>query len=167
MWISVRTVSSSIGIAILSALAAAQPVPTPEDEVIAMLREWRAHRAAQEAPIPIEAAGSIIRVRVGKNVQEGALTSGSQPDYPKEARAKRVEGVVTLEAVIGADGAVQSLSVISGDPSLVPAALESVKSWTYRPTLLNGTPIEVLTQIEVNFALQDQEIPRKGPRKKR
>jgi TonB family protein len=161
MWISARTVSSSIAIAVLSALAAAQPVPTPEDEVIAMLREWRAHRAARGADtIPIEAPGSTVRVRVGKTVQESALTSGSQPDYPEEARAKGVEGVVTLEAVIGADGAVQSLSVISGDPLLVPAALESVKGWTYRPTLLNGMPIEVLTQIEVSFTLQAQ-VPRK------
>src|SRR5216117_2690809 len=103
MSISARTVSSSIAIAVLSVGAAAQPVPTPEEEVIAMLREWRAHRAAKdadpvpEAPVPVEAPGAIIRVRVGGNVQQSALISGSQPDYPEEARAKGVEGVVTLE----------------------------------------------------------------------
>jgi outer membrane biosynthesis protein TonB len=130
MSISARTVSSSIAIALLSAGAAAQPVPTPEEEVIAMIREWRALRAAKgadpvpEAPVPVEAPGSIIRVRVGQNVQQSALISGSQPDYPSEARARGVEGVVTLEAVIGTDGTVQSVSVISGDPLLVPAAVE-------------------------------------------
>jgi protein TonB len=137
-----------------------------------MIREWRALRAAKgadpvpEAPVPVEAPGSIIRVRVGQNVQQSALISGSQPDYPSEARARGVEGVVTLEAVIGTDGTVQSVSVISGDPLLVPAALESVKSWTYRPTLLNGMPIEVLTEIEVSFTLRGQEPPRPD-RKKR
>jgi TonB family protein len=167
MSISART----IAIAMLSVCAAAQPVPTPEEEVIAMLREWRALRAAKgpdpvpEAPVPVEAPGAIIRVRVGGNVQQSALISGSQPDYPEEARAQGVEGVVTLEALIGVDGMVQSLSVISGDPALVPAALESVKGWTYRPTLLNGVPIEVLTLVEVNFTLQG--IPVRAPRKKR
>ena len=133
-----------------------------------MLREWRAHLAAgpvPEAPVPVEAAGSIIRIRVGQNVQQSALASGSQPDYPEEARAKGVEGVVTLEAVIGADGTVQSVSVIGGDPLLVPAALESVKGWIYRPTLLNGMPVEVLIQIEVNFTLQEQRIPRPARKK--
>src|SRR5947208_400998 len=151
MSISARTVSTSIAIAVLSAGAAAQPVPTPEEEVIAMLREWRAHRAAADpipdAPIPVESPGSTIRIRVGQNVQQSALTSGSQPSYPEEARAKGVEGVVTLEAVIGADGAVQSVTVIDGDALLVPAALESVMGWSYRPTLLNGMPVEVLTRI--------------------
>jgi protein TonB len=57
--------------------------------------------------------------------------------------------------------------VIDGDPLLVPAALEAVKGWTYRPTLLNGMPVEVLTQIEVRFTLQGLEIPsRPVPRKK-
>jgi len=171
MAISARNVSSLIVIAVLSAGAAAQQVPTPEDEVIAMLREWRAQRlskrpdAVPAVPVAVDAPGSIIRVRVSKNVQQDALTSGSQPDYPEEARARGVEGVVTLEALIGADGMVQGVSVISGDPSLAPTAVESVKSWRYRPTLLNGMPVEVLTQIEVTFTLQGQGIPRRAPRK--
>ena len=168
---SARSVSSFVAIALWSAAAAAQPVSTPEEEVIAMLREWRALRAAKgDNPAPAVLAGapdSIVRIRVGENVQQMALTSGPQPDYPEEARAKGVEGVVTLEAVIGADGAVQSVAVMGGDPLLVPPALESVKNRTYRPTLLNGMPVEVVTLIEVNFTLQNQAIPRPVARKKR
>src|SRR5947209_5308602 len=112
---SARSVSSLIAVALLSAGATAQPVPTPEEEVIAMLREWRALRAAKgDDPVPA--------VLPGSPEQQMALTSGSQPDYPEEARAKSIEGVVTLEALIGTDGTVESLSVISGDPLLVPAA---------------------------------------------
>jgi TonB family protein len=136
-----------------------------------MLREWRALRAAQgDNPAPEVLAGppdSIVRIRVGEQVQQMALTRSSQPDYPEEARAKGVEGVVTLEAVIGAVGAVQSVSAIGGDPLLVRSALESVKNWTYHPTLLNGMPVEVVTLIEVNFTLQNQAIPRPVARKKR
>jgi len=55
--------------------------------------------------------------------------------------------------VIGRDGAVQNLEVISGHPLLVPAALDAVKQWVYKPTLLNGNPVEVITQIDVNFTL--------------
>ena len=171
MSLSARSTSSFVAIALWSTGAVAQPAPTAEEEVIAMLREWRAVRAAKGAdPVPTVLAGSsdpIVRIRVGEKVQQMALTSGSQPDYPEEARAKGVEGVVTLEALIGADGAVQSVAVISGDPMLVPSALESVKNWMYRPTWLNGMPVEVMTLIEVNFALQDRGIPRRGPVKKR
>src|SRR5256885_2121895 len=138
---SAHSVSSFVAIALWSAGAAAQPVTTPEDEVIAMLREWRAVRIARgDNPAPTVLAGSpdsIVRIRVGEQVQQMALTSSSQPDYPEEARAKGVEGVVRLEAVIGADGAVQSVSAISGDPLLVQPAIEAVKTWKYRPTLLN------------------------------
>src|SRR5438128_2020888 len=119
MSLSARSVSSLVAIALWSAGAVAQPVPTPEEEVIAMLREWRAVRAAKsDDSVPTAVAGSpdsIVRtIRVSEEVQQMALTSSSQPDYPEEARAKGVEGVVTLEAVIGADGAVKSVSVVSG-----------------------------------------------------
>ena len=165
-----RSASSFVAIALWSAGAAAQPAPTPEDEVIAMLREWRAVRLASSghpAPPVVAVSDSIVRIRVDEKVQQMALTSGSPPDYPEEARAKGVEGMVRLEAFIGADGAVQSVSAIEGDPLLLPSALESVKTWMYRPTLLNGMPVEVVTLIEVNFNLQNQPIRRPVARKKR
>jgi len=63
--------------------------------------------------------------------------------------------VVHLAAVIGKDGSVINLAVISGHPLLVPAALEAVRQWVYQTTLLNGDPVEVMTQIDVNFTLAD------------
>jgi protein TonB len=63
--------------------------------------------------------------------------------------------VVHLQALIGVDGAVKNLQVISGHPLLIPAAMEAVRQWTYQQTLLNGDPVEVLTQIDVNFTLSE------------
>jgi protein TonB len=60
---------------------------------------------------------------------------------------------VRLTAIIGRDGAIRNLQVMSGHPLLTPAALEAVKQWRYQPTLLNDEPVEVITQIEVNFTL--------------
>ena len=61
--------------------------------------------------------------------------------------------MVKLNAIIGRDGTIQNLTVVSGHPLLVPSALEAVKQWVYAPTLLNGEPVEVVTQIDVNFTL--------------
>ena len=61
--------------------------------------------------------------------------------------------MVKLNAIISKDGTIQNLTVISGHPLLVPSALEAVKQWVYQPTLLNGEPVEVSTQIDVNFTL--------------
>ena len=61
--------------------------------------------------------------------------------------------MVRLNAIIGKDGTIQNLKVISGHPLLVPAAMEAVKQWVYKPTLLNGEPVEVVTSIDVNFTL--------------
>jgi protein TonB len=74
--------------------------------------------------------------------------------YPRLAQATRVQGVVVLEAVIALDGSVKSLRVISGHPLLNQAAVEAVKQWLYRPTLLNGEPVEVATTITVTFTLR-------------
>ena len=75
------------------------------------------------------------------------------PAYPPLARQARVSGTVQLLGVIGKDGTVQQLQVISGHPLLVSAAVEAVKQWLYRPTLLNGEPVEVVAPIDVNFTL--------------
>jgi protein TonB len=73
--------------------------------------------------------------------------------YPPLAKEARISGVVRLNAIIGKDGTVQDLTIASGHPLLVPAAMEAVKQWVYQPTLLNGQAVEVVTQIEVNFTL--------------
>ena len=77
------------------------------------------------------------------------------PVYPPLARQARISGTVRLEAVIAFNGAVQSLRVASGHPLLAQAALDAVRQWVYQPTLLNGEPVEVLTQIDVNFKLAE------------
>lgn len=93
------------------------------------------------------------RVRVSSGVAQGLLVSKVNPIYPDEAREKHIQGVVLLQATINKEGNVANLQLISGDPLLAPAAIEAVKQWTYRPYLLNGTPVEVNTQIQVNFTL--------------
>ncbi|MGA2144731.1 MAG: M56 family metallopeptidase [Bryobacteraceae bacterium] len=99
------------------------------------------------------AAGTASKIRVGGNVQATNLISQSRPLYPPAAKEARIQGVVQLEATIGPDGHIQDLKVISGHPLLVQAALEAVKDWVYRPTLLNGNPVTVVTMIDVNFTL--------------
>ncbi len=93
------------------------------------------------------------RIRIGGPVQQTKLISQPHPVYPPDAKAARVQGVVKLSAVIGKDGSVQNLEVISGHPLLIPSALEAVQQWRYQPTLLNGQPVEVQTQIDVNYTL--------------
>lgn len=75
------------------------------------------------------------------------------PVYPPLARQARVSGSVRLIAIIGRDGTVQQLQVVSGHPLLIGAAVEAVRQWLYHPTLLNGEPVEVICPIDVNFTL--------------
>jgi protein TonB len=93
------------------------------------------------------------RIRVGGNVQQAKLVRQPHPVYPPLAKQARIQGVVKLSAIIAKDGTIQHLEVISGHPLLIPSALEAVKQWVYQPTLLNGEPVEVVTQIDVNFTL--------------
>jgi len=76
-----------------------------------------------------------------------------QPKYPEEAREKGIEGTVKLHAVIARDGSIAQLELISGHPLLAKSALDAVRQWQYRPTLLNGEPVEVDTTIDVLFSL--------------
>jgi len=93
------------------------------------------------------------RIRVGGNVQAAMTIRAPKPAYPQLAKQARIQGVVRLNAVIGKDGTIQDLKAASGHPLLVPAALEAVRQWLYKPTLLNGEPVEVVTVIDVNFTL--------------
>jgi protein TonB len=104
-------------------------------------------------PKPVEKPKEVQRIKVGGNVQAANLIRKVVPVYPPLAKQARISGVVRFTAIIGRDGAIQNLTLISGHPLLVPAATEAVKQWLYRPTLLNGEPVEVITQIDVNFTL--------------
>ncbi len=79
--------------------------------------------------------------------------SAPKPAYPPLAKQARIQGVVRLNAIIGKDGTVQDLQAASGHPLLVPSALDAVRQWVYKPTLLNGNPVEVVTVVDVNFTL--------------
>jgi protein TonB len=84
---------------------------------------------------------------------QAKLVSQPIPTYPPEAKEARIQGVVKLNATIAKDGTMQHLEVISGHPLLIPAALDAVRQWVYEPTLLNKQPVEVQTEIDVNFTL--------------
>ncbi|HUJ22540.1 MAG TPA: M56 family metallopeptidase [Bryobacteraceae bacterium] len=92
-------------------------------------------------------------IRVGSNVQAVKIRVKPVPVYPVAAKQAGIEGVVKLQALIGKDGTVDNLSVISGHPLLVPSALEAVRQWVYEPTMLNGEPVGVETEIDVNYTL--------------
>ena len=104
-------------------------------------------------PKPVETAAAPTRIKIGGAVQQARLVRQPHPIYPPLAKQARISGVVRLSAIISKDGTIQKLEVISGHPLLVPAALEAVKQWVYQPPLLNGEPVEVITQIDVNFTL--------------
>ncbi len=93
------------------------------------------------------------RIRVGGAVQRANLIRQVRPIYPALARQARIQGTVRLTAIIAKNGAIEKLEVLGGHPLLVPSALQAVKQWRYKPTLLNGQPVEVVTQIDVNFTL--------------
>jgi protein TonB len=91
--------------------------------------------------------------RITSGVQSAKLVFGPRPAYPPLARATRTQGTVKIQAIIGRDGAIENLRVLSGPPLLIAAAVEAVRQWRYQPTLLNGDPVEVLTDIDVNFTI--------------
>jgi len=93
------------------------------------------------------------RYTVSGGVSQGLLTHQVKPTYPPLAIASRTQGTVVLAAVISKSGEIENLRVVSGHPLLVRAAAEAVQQWRYRPYLLNGEPVEIETQITVNFTL--------------
>jgi len=104
---------------------------------------------AEPSPHP----GTPQRIRVGGNVQAENLTHKVDPEYPPLAKQARIQGTVRFTAIISRDGRIQNLQLVSGHPLLIESARTAVQQWEYRPTLLNGSPVEVLTMIDVNFTL--------------
>lgn len=95
----------------------------------------------------------VVRIRQGGDVQDALLIHRVMPVYPPLARAARIQGAVIFTAIIGRDGVIGNLQFVSGHPLLVQAATDAVRQWRYRPTQLNGAPVEVITNIQVNFTL--------------
>jgi protein TonB len=104
-------------------------------------------------PTAVPKAATPQRVRVSQGVSQGLLIHKVTPQYPPLAQQARIQGTVVLQALIGKDGTIQNLHVISGHPMLTNAALAAVKEWQYKPYYLNGEPVEVETTINVNFTL--------------
>jgi protein TonB len=116
-------------------------LPPPPPEAV--------RRTQEKAP----ANTATKQVRVSSGVQAAKLITQVTPAYPPLAKQARVAGTVRLTAIIGRDGAIRNLQVMSGHPLLTSAALEAVRQWRYQPTLLNEEAVEVITQIDVNFTL--------------
>jgi len=104
-------------------------------------------------PPPIAPPTVIAPIRVGSILQAN-LVHRVVPVYPPLAKQARVQGAVVLEATIDKDGTIRDLRLISGHPLLVEAALNAVQQWRYKPTILNGDPVEVITTVTVTFTLQ-------------
>ncbi|MDQ6705741.1 MAG: TonB family protein [Acidobacteriota bacterium] len=107
-----------------------------------------------ERGTPAAASPGPKRIRVGGNVQAANLITKVQPVYPADQKAQGIQGTVAIKAEISRDGVPLELTVLSApSEELANASLDAVRQWRYRPTLLNGDPVEVETQINVNFTL--------------
>jgi len=104
-------------------------------------------------PVAVPKVATPTRVRVSQGVSQGLLIHQVRPNYPPLARQARIQGSVVLQAVISKQGTIENLHLVQGHPMLAPAAIEAVKQWKYKPYFLNGEPVEVETQITVNFTL--------------
>ena len=93
------------------------------------------------------------RVRVSEGVAKALLVKKVEPEYPQEARDKRIQGAVILQVEISEAGDVKDARLISGHPLLAPPAIEAVKQWKYKPYLLNGEPVQVETRATADFRL--------------
>ncbi len=103
------------------------------------------------APAALAVALPQEPLQVGGDVQAARIITRVIPTYPAMAKQARISGTVRLLGVIAPDGTIQKLQVVSGHPLLARAALDAVRQWVYRPTLLNGEPVEVIAPIDVIF----------------
>lgn len=106
-------------------------------------------------PLPAHRPAAPQMVRRGGDVTAALAIYRPAPPYPPLARMARIQGTVVLQAIIGIDGTIRDLKVVKGVPLLNQAALDAVETWRYQPTLLNSEPVEVLTEIDVNFRLDE------------
>ena len=119
-------------------------------------REMEARRAPTPPaipPPPPSPDGRPTRVRVGGNVQAANFVKKVEPVYPEDARKARVSGLVRFTVIVNRDGTIRNIQLVSGHPLLVDAAKDAVAQWVYRPTSLDGHPVEVITTVDVNFVL--------------
>lgn len=128
------------------------------DGVINSIARSAANFVPPPPPPPVEhkpaaTTKPVERIKVGGRVQEALILRRVLPVYPALAKQARIQGTVRLVGIIATDGTIQQLQVIQGHPLLIAAAVDAVRQWIYRPTMLNGEPVEVVAPIEVNFKL--------------
>ena len=104
--------------------------------------------SASGAPTPV-----LQTVNVSQGVSQGLILKKVSPSYPTAALRLRLEGSVELLATISKKGDISAVKIISGDPNLARAAVDAVKQWKYKPYLLDGSPVEIQTQVTINFKL--------------
>jgi protein TonB len=131
----------------------ASPPPVTFNDPRTMITKETEVAPPPPPPPPVIAPPTAGPLRVS-NSQLGSLIYQVKPVYPDLAKRARVQGAVVLEATISKDGFIQNLRVVSGHVLLVDAAINAVQQWRYRPTMLNGEPIDVITTITVTFTLQ-------------
>jgi protein TonB len=125
-------------------------VPSPLGVASANERTLSGLVSSAPASLPKAVPGTL---KISQGVSQGLLIRRVQPTYPATALAMRLHGVVQLEATINKEGNVTNLKTVSGDPVLARAATAAVKQWRYKPYYLDGEPVEIQTQITVNFKL--------------
>jgi TonB family protein len=122
--------------------------------LLSALGWWHWHQAWGELESQIPASGPPSQqppTYVPAEAMQGLLTHKIEPIYPEAARLAKVQGVVVLDALIGADGTVVDLRAISGPDELTSAALDAVKWWRFQPYLVNGQAVQVKTRLAVDF----------------
>jgi len=136
-------------------IAAAGPIGPPDIDVGPYIGEGANLPVAISGNHPVipPAPKPVTAVFRRSEILQGMLIRKVEPKYPPLALAARIQGPVVLAAVISKAGTIDNLTLVSGHPMLVPAALEAVSQWRYRPYILNGDVIEVETRITVNFML--------------
>jgi TonB family protein len=129
-------------------VAGDMPGGIPDDRMVG-----RTQGITSEEPCELTEVVLPTRVRISQGVSQRLLVEKIPPQYPADARRKRIEGTVLMRATINNSGDVTAVDLISGHPLLAPAAIDAVERWKYKPYLLNGKPVEVETQVQVNFTL--------------
>jgi TonB family protein len=138
--------------------AAGSKTQTPAEESAPQLPSPIADASANDSNLsglmsvsPSLPKPSLATIKISQGVSQGLLIKKVQPKYPQAALAVHAQGAVQIEATINKEGSVTNLRVLSGDAVLARAALEAVRQWRYKPYYLDGSPVEIETQITVNF----------------
>ena len=128
-----------------------QPV-APSAIGVATGTDTKALAAISSAPVNVPRPSNDV-VKISQGVSEGLVLKRVPPRYPPQAMQLHKEGAVQLQATVTKTGDISNIKVLSGDPMLARAAEDAVKQWKYKPYYLNGEPVDVQTQITVNFKL--------------